>query len=89
MDHCAAAASMPEVYWTLATAWARLGDAGRTMEALESAVRTGWRDAAWMERDPEFGALRDDPAFRRLVDRLRVWPCVRFEDECGLGTSGA
>jgi tetratricopeptide (TPR) repeat protein len=84
MAHNAAAASMSEVYWTLATAWARLGDRGRGLEMLTSAVRTGWRDATWMERDPEFASLRDDPAFRRLVGGILAWSRVQFDDRDGL-----
>lgn len=87
MAHNAAAASMPEVYWTLATAWARLGDGGRALETLKSAVRTGWRDAMWMEHDPEFESLRGDPGFRRLVDCIGAWSPVQFDDRDGGGTS--
>jgi hypothetical protein len=73
---------MAEVYWTIASAWARLGTLGPALEALESAVRTGWRDAAWMENDPEFERLRGGAAFRRLVGSVRRWPRVDFDD-CG------
>ena len=52
-EHSAAAASMAELYWTMAVGWARLGDARQTLEIAARAVRTGWRDAEWMERDPE------------------------------------
>ena len=83
MAHNAAAASMSEVYWTLATALARLGNRGRALEMLKSAVRTGWRDATWMERDPEFGSLRDDPVFRRLLTDMRAWSPVHFDDRNG------
>jgi hypothetical protein len=80
IEHAAAAATMSELYWTVATAWARLRDDTRALEALQSAVRTGWRDAAWMERDPEFEALRGSDSFQRLVKGVREWPRVRFEE---------
>ena len=69
-----------ELYWTIATAWARLGNGGLALEALQSAVRTGCRDATWMERDPEFEILRDTAGYRRLVEDVRAWPGVRFEE---------
>jgi hypothetical protein len=78
MEHSAAGASMPELYWAIAAAWARLENAGSALYTLQSAVRTGWRDAAWMERDPEFAAVRDSARFQALLDSIRRWPTVRF-----------
>lgn len=80
LEHCAAAASISDLYWTVAAAWARLGKAGPALEALQSAVRTGCRDAAWLEMDPEFGILRNTAGYRRLVESARDWPGVRFEE---------
>jgi DNA-binding winged helix-turn-helix (wHTH) protein len=71
MEHNAAAAAICEVYWTIASAWMRLGDDSRALEALVSAVRTGARDPAWLQCDPEFASIRGVPAFGRLVDAVR------------------
>jgi tetratricopeptide (TPR) repeat protein len=80
IEHAAAAASMCESYWTVATAWARLGNGARALEALQSAIRTGLRDAGWMERDPEFEVLRDSATFQRLLKDVRRWPGVQFDE---------
>ena len=81
LEHSAAAASMPEVYWTIATAWSRIGDSERVLAALRSAIRTGWRDAAWLERDPEFAAFRNLSGFRQLLEEVRHWRSViEFEE---------
>ncbi|HTS65478.1 MAG TPA: winged helix-turn-helix domain-containing protein [Candidatus Acidoferrales bacterium] len=87
LEHAAAAASMPEVYWTIATAWCRLGDAQRTVEALKSALRTGWRDAAWLERDPEFEAIWNTGEFQGLGHYVHKWPSVRFEGAAASGSA--
>jgi hypothetical protein len=78
-EHSAAAASLAELYWTIAVGWARLGDAKRTLEALRNALRTGWRDAEWMERDPELELARQSDEFPELLRKLGQAPRVRFE----------
>jgi hypothetical protein len=50
-----------------------------TFEMVRSAVRAGWRDAGWMERDPELRIMRGEAAFRELVEEVRCAPRVRFE----------
>jgi tetratricopeptide (TPR) repeat protein len=78
-EHSAAAASLAELYWSMAVGCARLGDAARTLEMTRSAVRSGWLDAAWMERDPELRMLREEKEFRQLVEEVRRAPRLRFE----------
>jgi tetratricopeptide (TPR) repeat protein/tRNA A-37 threonylcarbamoyl transferase component Bud32 len=78
-EHAAAAASLAELYWSTAAGCARLGDAPGAFELVRNAVRTGWRDAGWMERDPELEIVREEPAFRELVEEVRLAPRVRFE----------
>jgi hypothetical protein len=77
-EHNAAAASLPELYWSIGSGWARLGDSPRTLEAIRNSIRTGWRDAAWMEHDPEFSEVREMPEFARLFSKSR-WRRFHFE----------
>jgi DNA-binding winged helix-turn-helix (wHTH) protein/Flp pilus assembly protein TadD len=51
----------------LACALARTGDGARALDVLEEVVELGWRHRAWLERDPDFHALRDTPRFRRIA----------------------
>jgi serine/threonine protein kinase/Flp pilus assembly protein TadD len=47
--------------------------AGRTEQAfdlLERAVQNGFGHREWIEHDPDFVTLRDQPRFRALIDRL-------------------
>jgi tetratricopeptide (TPR) repeat protein len=76
VENAAAASSMAEVYWTIATASMRLGHPEKVLEALESAVRMGWRDASWLESDPEFQSMREINAFQRLIQNIRAWPGI-------------
>jgi tetratricopeptide (TPR) repeat protein len=78
-EHAAAAATMGELYWTIGSAAARLGQSTRALDALRNAIRTGWRDAAWLDVDPEFESLRQTDPFRRLTDEVRRWPGVKFD----------
>jgi tetratricopeptide (TPR) repeat protein len=78
-EHAAAAASMAELYWSIATGFARLGDTRQTIEALRSAIRMGWRDPEWMAHDPELASARDAFGFRSLLEELRRAPQIRFE----------
>ena len=60
-------------YWT-SSAYALLGDKDAALEWLEVAVRTGFEDKKWMEKDPSLATIRDEPRFGELmqwIDRDR------------------
>lgn len=69
---------MPELYWGLAAGYARLSDPAGALAMVRDAVRTGWRDAAWMEYAPELRLFQKDPAYRRFIRELRKAPPVSF-----------
>lgn len=62
-----------------AVALARLGETDAALDQLEQAVNSGWRDADWLERDPELASLRGHERFHELVGKIRTLPPVRFE----------
>ena len=48
--------------------------AGRKEEAIdtfERLVSLGWGKRDWVEHDPDYDSLRDDPRFQRLVAKLK------------------
>ncbi len=47
------------------------GDRTAALSALESAIAAGFRDAAWLEREPAFEALRQSEAFHALIEKAR------------------
>jgi tetratricopeptide (TPR) repeat protein len=43
---------------------------GEALEALRAAVKAGWSNAPWMDRDSDFVPLHDRPEFGRIVAEL-------------------
>jgi hypothetical protein len=49
----------------------RMGDIDRALELLEHAFSRGWGKRDWIEHDPDYDAVRQDPRFIRLLDNLK------------------
>lgn len=62
----------PQLCWATARVQARIGNAGEALAALECAAASGLLAAAAVEAEPAFAPLRDMPAFRAVVERLRA-----------------
>jgi len=71
-------AATPQLCHCLAAALLRLGDSQGALDLLARAVEKGWRDAGWLEADPELSGLRQQPRFRELVETVRRLPPIRF-----------
>ncbi len=56
---------------TLARVYGAQGDAPRAMAMLLEAEAQHDRDLLYVNVSPHYAAIRQDPAFRALVDRLR------------------
>ncbi len=41
------------------------------LRSLRQAIELGYDDADWMEQDPDLEALKDDPAFIALLEKLK------------------
>lgn len=46
---------------------AKLGHADRAIALLTRVSEQGWGQRDWLERDPDYDSLRDDPRFQKLV----------------------
>ncbi len=67
-----------QLYYATGAAYARLGKPEFALDYLEKAVASGWRDAHWLESDPEFAALRSQSRFQALLENLRLLPVLEF-----------
>jgi adenylate cyclase len=55
------------VRYNVACLFALEGQSARALEQLEEVVRRGFRNRAWMERDPDLASLRAEPRFTALM----------------------
>ena len=56
----------------LAQIYVMVGDHERAVEQLEYLLTNpSWVSVAWLEIDPTWNPLRDDPAFQELLERHR------------------
>jgi len=55
------------VRYNVACLYALEGEKDRAFECLEEAVRAGFGNRAWIEKDPDLESLRDDPRFTALM----------------------
>jgi tetratricopeptide (TPR) repeat protein len=58
-------------HYNLACSLALSRRRAEALRSLERAVALGYSDYRWMQRDPDLQGLRNHPAFRQLLDRLR------------------
>jgi DNA-binding winged helix-turn-helix (wHTH) protein/tetratricopeptide (TPR) repeat protein len=75
----AAGANVADLHYALAVAHIRGQNKGRALDSLDWAVKTGWRDVAWFDRDSELQPLLDEPRFLQLRERLRQFPQLQLE----------
>ena len=55
--------------YNVACAYARLGDKEKALDLLERWGNTG-AGGSWINKDPDFDELRDEPRFRALLERI-------------------
>ena len=57
-------------WYNLGCSYALSGKTDKAFEALEKAVKLGYDDVEWLEKDEDLDPLRKDPRFRQIVSRL-------------------
>ncbi len=57
----------PLVHYNLACSYSLLKMAESALSALKKAIRLGYRDFAFMERDPDLEHIRKDPRYKELL----------------------
>lgn len=61
----------PLVFYNLACSYSLTGEFERAVLALDRAITLGYRDFAWLARDPDLKPLRAQPAFDELKAKIR------------------
>ena len=61
----------PRLLYNLACAYALNRDRRNALDALRRAVAKGFKDAAAIESDKDLEGLRDDPAYKQIVEELK------------------
>ncbi len=51
--------------------FAKAGQPEAALDLLERVFARGWGKRDWVEHDPDYDSLRDDPRFKRLLARLK------------------
>jgi dienelactone hydrolase len=64
-------------WFNLACVYSRLGKKKDALRALETAVRNGVQDWEAIEKDPDFAAIRREPAYLRLLGNLKKNPSAK------------
>ena len=59
------------VFYNLACSYSLTEQFSRAALALEKALQLGYRDFAWLARDPDLRKLRQQPVYRRIEARIR------------------
>ena len=50
---------------------AKMGNKEEALDLLERVFARGWGKRDWVEHDPDYEILRDDPRFTQLLERLK------------------
>jgi tetratricopeptide (TPR) repeat protein len=61
----------PRVWYNRAAAYARKGDRKKALADLRQAVKKGWKDADFLDKDADFESLRQETGYKEIVNALK------------------
>ena len=61
----------PLVFYNLACSYSLTDEFDRAFRALNQAIELGYRDFAWLAKDPDMKKLRAQPAFQAVKDKIQ------------------
>lgn len=61
----------PVVFYNLACSYSLTDQFDRAAESLEKAIHLGYKDFAWLTRDPDLKKFRSLPAYREILKKIR------------------
>ncbi len=60
----------PIVYYNLACSYSLTDQFDRAAQALEKALELGYKDYAWLAKDPDLKKFRQQPAFQSILKKI-------------------
>ncbi len=61
----------PLIHYNLACSFALTGQKENALRSLQHAVELGYRDFAYLKKDPDLKSLHEDPVFKELFPQKR------------------
>jgi len=61
----------PVVFYNLACSYSLTDQFDRAAMALEKALKLGYRDFAWLAKDPDLKKLRQQPVYREIKKKIK------------------
>ncbi|HXC34822.1 MAG TPA: hypothetical protein VNV43_03050 [Candidatus Acidoferrales bacterium] len=61
----------PVVFYNLACSYSLTEQFDRAAEALEKAIHLGYKDFAWLTKDPDLKKFRSQAAYREILKKIR------------------
>ncbi len=61
----------PVVFYNLACSYSLTEKFDRAVLALEKALKLGYRDFAWLAKDPDLKKLREQPVYRAIQKKIK------------------
>ena len=61
----------PVVFYNLACSYSLTEHFDRAAEALEKAILLGYKDFAWLTKDPDLKKFRTQPVYREILKKIR------------------
>jgi tetratricopeptide (TPR) repeat protein len=62
----------PLVFYNLACSYSLTDEFDRAFRALNQAIELGYRDFAWLAKDPDMKKLRAQPAFQAIKEKIQL-----------------
>ena len=60
----------PSIYFNAACVYAKLNRKEEALACLEQTLARGFGKRDWIEQDPDYDSIRDDPRFQAMLDKL-------------------
>jgi tetratricopeptide (TPR) repeat protein len=61
----------PDVWYSIASVYAQMGDKKNAIDALKKAITFGFTDFQYIQQDADFDSLHEDKDYQKLIDSIK------------------